>query len=292
MEENKRYLRPDYSEEPDFDIPPDDADESVDESNEDSVVESYLDNQEKLNKKIMQTTPYNGSTWNSGPSWGNPGTQQQPSWGQSQNNSNPWNRPSGTPSWGNSGGNTWGNSGSTWNTPGSNTWSGGTTGEKKELDRTKKVIFCDVLDCLIETLQSNGRPGLIPRGIYDMRLRFEVWDKLKCFNPERIYAMIPRALIMSSNGADSWKALLEYVSHSLSEYLRLPFSNCQILTQTVIGQAKEQMMLPVVGKLNKKDIIHIGLESGLSGQSNRDIFAAKECEIDYIDLGQFMSLYL
>ena len=94
-EEEKKYIPPDYSNDPEDDDDDDDDDISED---DDGEVETYLDNQEQLNKKIMTTTPFNSTpNWgNTGSSWGT-GTQQSP-WGQPQNSS-PWSKPT-TPSWG------------------------------------------------------------------------------------------------------------------------------------------------------------------------------------------------
>lgn len=299
MEE--RYLRPDYSEEEElpYDSGPsedddDDIDEDISNDQEDEgKIETFLDRQENLNNKYMQssgafTTGNNGNN-NGGSSWGNNGSSP---WSQNNGNNPSWNSGSSwsrnTTPWSPSSGSSWnsGNNNSPWN-------NNGTNGGKKELNRDKKVIFCDVLDCLVETYQSGGKPGLIPRGIYDVRLRFEVWDKLGCFTPDRIYAMVPKQFLLSSNGSQSWKIMLEYVSCSLSEYLRLPFMNCQIVTQTVIGQPKEVMMSSIIegGKIPKDTIVQIGIDSGLYGQNNRDKLAAMKCGIDYIDLGELMNLY-
>ena len=279
-----------------YDSPIDDEDEEepadFDEGDEEEKVNKVFNEQDKLNKKIMQQTPF-GQSVNS--NWGNP-VNNQPSWGNTQGSSwgntssqqFPWQR-SPTPSWGNS------NSGSSWgtaSTPQNNSW-GGVNNGKKEINRQKRVIFCDVLDCLIETFQSNGKPGLLPRGIYDVRLRFEVWDKLACFNPEKIYAMIPGSLLSSSNGSDSWRVLLDYVICALSEYLRVPYTNCQIIIQGQLGQTKDIIIGSVLKNLNYNlaDIIQIGLDSGLYGQSNKDLLAAENLGIDYLDLGQLLNLY-
>ena len=130
----------------------------------------------------------------------------------------------------------------------------------------------------------------MPRGIYDIKFRFDVWDKLACFNPEKIFAMVPRALLNSSNEA-SWMVLLEYIVCSLSEYLRSPYQVCQILLQTEIGQPKEDTMVGVLKGLNKDEVIHLGVNSGLYGQNNKDQIAASKCGIDYIDLATFMNSY-
>lgn len=308
MEEDnkfKEYLKPDYSEEPPYDSSPDDDDDEIndiDEGEEDEKVEKVMEGQKKLSEKIMQQTPFGQSVGaGGGLSWGQPASSPWnnngggSTWGGTTNNQqSPWSRPGGS-SWGSSG-SSWGNNNGTspgWGSSGS-TWGNNNSG-KKEIDRQKQIIFCDVLDCLVETFQSNGKPGLLPRGIYDIRLRFEVWDKILCFNPSKVYAMVPRNLILSSNGSDSWKIMLEYIVCALSEYLRVPYNHCQILVQSDFGQTKDRMMNAVILKtpgFRKEQAIQIGLESGLYGQSNRDILAAEKVGIDYVDLGQLLSIYL
>ena len=290
----KTYLAPEYDDHED-----DDFDEEIDEDGEDEAVENFLDRQESLknnnsnNKSSMSTSAFGSSP----SSWGQPNNQT--SWGstsnniwgsntnQLNNNSSPWGMNSGNnspwqkPASGNN---------FSWGT-GNGSWGSSLSGEKKEINRKKRVIICDVLDCLVETYQSNGKPGLLPRGIYDMRLRFEVWDKIACFNPEKVFAMVPRALLNSSNGSDSWKVMLDYIVCSFSEYLRSPYQVCQIILQTRIGQPKEELIQQVLGNIAKDDIIQIGVNSGLYGQNNKDQMAAMICGIDYIDLGTFMSSY-
>lgn len=284
----REYLRPDYSEEEElpFDSGPsedDDDDEIIEDTDEDEgVIETFLDDNINNNSNNnMQTSGAFNNSSNNNNNQSSPWStvNSQPTWGWTPRNNSPWSQSS-QPTWGSSSNN------SPWNNNSSST--------RKELDRQKKVIFCDVLDCLIETFQSNGKPGLIPRGIYDIRLRFEVWDKLSCFSPDRIYAMVPKQFLLSSNGSESWKIMLEYVICSLSEYLRLPFVNCQIITQTVIGQPKEVMIDSVMtkGNIRKKDTVLIGLDSGLVGQNNRDKLAAQYCNIDYLDLGELMTSYI
>lgn len=260
MEKDKEYLNPDYSsniigeEELPFDSGPsedDDDDEYYEDFDEDDQNESEIEDYLDKQDKLNNDFMQTSGAFN------------------------------------NNGGNN--NSNSPWGSNNSN------NGNRQEVNRKKKVIFCDILDCLVETYQSNGRPGLLPRGIYDIKLRFEVWDKLSMFSPERIYAMVPRFLLNSSNGSESWRVMLEYVICSLSEYLRLPYKNCQVLTQTSIGQSKEEVMLSILDggeyKIPRDEVVQIGIESGLSGQNNRDQLAAEICGIDYIDLNQLMTIY-
>lgn len=307
-DEPKEYLKPDYSEESEktpYDDPiggptEDDDDDDydindLDEAEEYRKVEKLMNDQEELNEKIMTQTPFGQPTQSPGQQWGTTGSSPWTqgggnSWGQQ---SYPWqqsNNPK--PTWG-------GNNNSPWSSGGGSNFWGGSSGTnsqgngRKEIDRKKEVVFCDVLDCLIETLSSNGRPGLLPRGIYDMRLRFEVWDKIACFNPSRIFAMIPRNLILSSNGSNSWLKLLDYVICSLSEYLRVPYGSCQIITLRDFGNGKDALISSILEKekIKKSSAIQIGLESGLYGQSNRDILVAERIGIDYVDLGQLMNMY-
>ena len=299
---NKSYLTPVYDndEEDDDD---DEFDEEIDEDGEDEISENILDNQASINNNnnnnrinynnsSMQTGSLFGSTPSQSSPWGTnnnpPGngwfsggnnTPSQPSsspWSTNNNNSSPWGQRSNGFSWGSNTGTTWGSS----------------VGEKKQIDRTKTVIVCDVFDCLVETFQSNGKPGLLPRGIFDMRFRFDVWDKIACFNPEKIFAMVPSSVMNSCNGSGSWRVMLEYIVCSLSEYLRSPYQVCQILLQTEIGQPKEEILLQVLRDIPKESIVKIGVNSGLYGQNNKDQVAAMRCGIDYIDLATFLSSYV
>ena len=294
----KEYLRPDYSEEEDIsfdkDIGPseDDDDDDIndyDEGEEEKEIERISKDQDKLREKIMTQTPFGQPAGGSSP-WPQSNTSQP--WGGS---SNPWGGGSSNqPSWGAQRSPTWGGGGGTPQWGGGSTWSGsGTVSGKREIDRHKEVVFCDVLDCLIETIDSNGRPGFLPRGIYDIKIKFDVWNKIACFNPRKVFAIIPRNLILSSNGYNSWTVLLDYIICSLSEFLRVPYGSCQILTQKDFSQGKEVIIKATLmsEKIDKNSAIQIGLESGLFGQSNRDILAAERAGIEYIDLGQLMSLY-
>lgn len=297
MKDDILYLK-DYDSEINYDGSPTEDEEDdeepagFDEGDEEEKVNEVLNEQDKLNKRIMQQTPFGQSvnSWGSSnnqsqSSWGNTATPGS-SWGNTSQQQFPWQR-NPSPSWGTTSGSSWGGG---YSSPQNNSWS---NNEKREINRQKKVIFCDVLDCLIETFQSNGKPGLLPRGIYDVRLRFEVWDKLACFNPEKIYAIIPGSLLSSSNGSDSWRVLLDYIICALSEYLRVPYTSCQIIIQSQLGQTKDIIIGSVLKGLTykKEDIIQIGLNSGLYGQSDRDLLAAEKLRIDYLDLGQLITMY-
>lgn len=283
INKEKQFIPPDYSEDPE---PDDDKEledledeESItpyDESEEEELLD-YLhgsDKEEKEEKKeetnTMTTSPF--STTPSTPSWG---------WGSNnQNNGGSFwsSSQQSKPSWG-------GFSGSF----GQSTQQG----QREQINRNKKVIFCDFLDCIVETHQSNGQSGLLPRDIYDLKPRFEVWAKLAAFNPERIYIIVPRNLLPSTNGPDAWTVTLEYFCCGLSAFIRVPRYCCQILVQQVLGQPKENIIQSIINMpgfpVKKEEIICIGIYSGENGQSNRDILAANICELDYIDLNKLIN---
>lgn len=284
--EEKQFIPPDYSEseEEAYDVDDSDDEDSItsyDESEEEELLE-YLhgstnsNKEEKIEKKQeeekVSSSPFSTST---PPSWGGWGSSNQ------QNNSSSFwsNNNQSKPTWG-------GFSGS---------FGQPTTvqQQKEQIDRNKKVIFCDFLDCIVETYQSNGQSGLLPRDIYDLKPRFDVWAKLSAFNPERIYVMVPRNLLPSTNGPDAWTMTLNYFCCSLSAFIRVPFNCCQILVQQILGQPKENIINSIISDPNfpvpKEKIVSIGIYSGENGQSNRDIMAAQICGIDYIDLNRLIN---
>ena len=289
-QEKKTYIPPDYSEEPsDSEYPreeDDDDDDDIDDDSSDIDEGKEETEQDKLlggeNKEMVTgqgSNPFSSPVQNNNtPSWG------APSWGSTGGSA--W-KPT-TPS-------IWGNPGNSGGYGQGSTSPWGQSGQKTELNREKKVIFCDFLDCIVETWQSNGQPGLLPRDIYDLKPKFEVWDKIRAFGPERVYAIIPKNLLSSStNGAHGWEETLNYFCCSLSAYLRKPFPVCQILSQSVIGQQKEELIMSALEN-NRKPIpkevaILIGINSGLYGMSNADKIAAQICGIDYIDLNELLTL--
>ena len=277
--EEINYIPPDYSdEEIHVEDNSDDFDDSTTEEDE-GIIESILDKQhnEQEERKEMISTPFSdsGSTSPWGNSSGNNGSNSP--WSQQNSGSSIWQqRPtwgSSTPNWGNSfGSNVSGN-------------------QKQEIPRTKKIIFCDFLDCLVETYQSNGLPGLKPRDIYDLKPRFNVWEKLAAFNPQRIFAIIPPNTLSTTNGSDGWSIALTYYCCCLSAFLNIPFVNCQILAQSEIGQPKQYAILQAmqINGISRVDSVYVGIYSGISGQSDKDISAARACEIDYIDLNTLLN---
>jgi hypothetical protein len=262
-----RYIPPDYEK--------DDEEDDItltDEGKEENLLDGIM--QDNTTSPNSTTPPF------SIPRWGQP---QQP-----QPNSPPWQKP---PFQGN---NSWGQpnsiGGTQWNSGG---WRPQPT-NREVLNRGKKVIFIDFLDCIVETFQSNQTPGYLPRDIYDLTPKFNVWQKLAALNPEKIYILIPRNLLPTTNGAPGWEATLTYYCCSLSSFIRIPYTACQVLVQSVIGQSKESIMLSVIDDsekpIDRSTILSIGINSGLNSQSDVDKRSAEICGVDYVDLYQLLNM--
>jgi len=262
-------------------IPPDYQDDDIDEilDFDEGKEEEALDKSISMTPPLQQQTglPFSTPRWGEDqqkittPPWQNVRTGTGTNiWGQPQSN-NPWRS------------NSWGTGGSTYNST-----------NREQLIRGKKVIFIDFLDCIVETFNSGGIPGYLPRDIYDLTPKFNVWQKLAALNPEKVYILIPRNLLPTTNGAQGWEATLTYYCCSLSSFLRIPYTGCQVLVQSVIGQPKEDIMLSVINDsrkpINKKDILSIGIYSGVNGQSNIDKFASEVCGVDYVDLFNLLQM--
>lgn len=279
--EEKQYIPPDYESPPDdssdgdSDSGVDEIDDDVTEGEDEGKTESFIDKIEE--EKKMVTSPTFGS--NNQPQQSSPWTPPSFGGGGGSSPASPFGGGTSSP-WNSGKSSIWGNP------TGTNTWGSQSNTQKEKIDREKKVIFCDFLDCVVETWDSQGRPGYLPRDIYDLKPRFEVWSKIQAFNPEMVYSLIPINLIPNTNGAEGWIKTLEYFCSCLSAYLRIPYTNCTILAQTAIGQPKEELINSILSQgINRNSAIYIGIYSGLAGQSNRDQIAAQKCNIDYIDLG-------
>lgn len=272
------YIPPDYSDETTIEVEEGFDDSPTDE--DEGVIETILDKKhsnEKEERKEMISTPFSDSGSSPWGSSGSSGGSTSP-WSQQNSGSSMWqqNRPS------------WGSSSPSW---GGSSFGSTPSNQKQEIPRTKKIIFCDFLDCLVETYQSNGLPGLKPRDIYDLKPRFNVWEKLAAFNPQRIFAIIPPNTLSTTNGSDGWNVALTYYCCCLSAFLNIPFVNCQILAQSEIGQPKEYAILQAmrINGISRVDSVYVGIYSGVSGQSDKDINAARASEIDYIDLNTLLN---
>ena len=163
-----------------------------------------------------------------------------------------------------------------------------------------EVIFADLDGTLIETISGET----FPKGIWDMKIRFEVLDAIKKLNPEYI-------LIVSNQGGiergfvdrGHFTTKLNYICKSIEEYC-----NCSCYgTYCTTNNKSDPFRKPNVGMLDyltelyvgddfdciKPKSLMIGDASGKEGQfSDSDKKTAENFGIDYIDVDDFVKMDL
>lgn len=168
---------------------------------------------------------------------------------------------------------------------------------EKNVDlKSKKVLFCDLDGTLIETISGET----FPKGIWDMKIRFDVLDKIKEINPEYI-------LIVSNQGGielgfvnrSHFNRKLQYICQSIEEYC-----NCSCYGEyCAYNSTSDPFRKPNTGMLDyltelyvgddfdryKPKSLMIGDASGKEGQfSDTDKKTAENFGIDYMDVEDFI----
>lgn len=186
---------------------------------------------------------------------------------------------------------------------------------ENRIDRRKKIIFCDLFDILIESesavreqqagyisgANNYKRSGIAPRGLYDIRLKTEVWSKLSAFGADYIFC-ITNQPEKSPEELKTWKVMTDFVMYSLADYLNLPHDNCRCFTK--LGFSRESIdTKPGTGlmkkalstipgyKYSRKDLVVIGINSGYQNQSNIDRQMAIYAKVDYVDVNDLLVTY-
>ena len=166
--------------------------------------------------------------------------------------------------------------------------------------KTKKIIFCDLDGTLIETISGET----FPKGIWDMRIKFDVLDAIKKLNPEYI-------LIASNQGGiengfvDNYNfdVKLDYISIAICEYcnckcyaLYCPTNNKSDPYRKPQTGMLEELLKKYIGDdfgCIKQKSLMIGDASGKDGQfSDSDKKTAENFGIDYIDVNDFINALL
>ena len=163
--------------------------------------------------------------------------------------------------------------------------------------KNKSVIFCDLDGTLIETISGET----FPKGIWDMRLKFDVLDAIKELNPEHI-------LIVSNQGgiesgfvdAQNFQAKSEYVARAVGEYCNCKCYAMYCETNNKLDPYRkpntkmlENLIERYVGDdfdYIKQKSLMIGDASGKEGQfSDSDKKTAENFYIDYVDVDDFVN---
>ena len=167
-----------------------------------------------------------------------------------------------------------------------------------EILKNKKVIFCDLDGTLIETISRET----FPKGIWDMKIRFDVLDAIKKLNPEYV-------LIVSNQGgiengfvdAQKFSTKLFYIVESINEYCGCECYSMYCDTNNKLDPYRkpntkmlETLLEEYVGddiEYIKQKSLMIGDASGKEGQfSDSDKKTAENFGIDYMDVDDFVKI--
>lgn len=163
-----------------------------------------------------------------------------------------------------------------------------------------EVLFCDMDGTLIETVSRKT----FPKGIWDMKFKFDVLDAIKNLNPKEIFIVTNQGGIEKGLFPESFIYVkCEYVSYSIMDY-------CNIDTRFKYCGSNDRsnpMRKPNTGMLEElfdnyktwkdcslevEDCLMIGDASGLEGQfSDSDKKTAENFGIDYMDVSEFVNVY-
>lgn len=158
-----------------------------------------------------------------------------------------------------------------------------------------KVLFTDLDGTLIDTVSGN----IFPKGIWDMRIRFDVFNAIKKLNPLCV-------LIVTNQGGiekgfvdkRNFEFKMEYITRSIKEYVGcgIHYSYCRTNDKDNPYRKPNPKMLESLfrrsfepGCVTKEDCLMIGDASGKEGQfSDSDKKTAENFGIDYLDVEDFI----
>ena len=164
--------------------------------------------------------------------------------------------------------------------------------------KNKKIIFCDLDGTLIETISGET----FPKGIWDMRLKFDVLDDIKKLKPNFLFIVTNQGGIEKGFvNAENFLKKIRYIQASIQEYCNIPVIDFQLCTS---NDRNNEFRKPNIGMLEglsidymlehkKSEMLMIGDASGKEGQfSDSDKKTAENFGIDYMDVNDFINTNL
>ena len=161
-----------------------------------------------------------------------------------------------------------------------------------------KIIFADLDGTLIETLSGET----FPKGVWDMRFRFDVLDKLKDLSPKVLLIVSNQGGIQNGSVNEfNFRSKIEFIRSSIEEYTGcfVDGSYCSSNDKDCMNRKPNTGMLQYLlnykcvdlSKISKTDMLMIGDASGLPGQfSDSDKRCAENFGIDYLDVEEFLKM--
>lgn len=174
---------------------------------------------------------------------------------------------------------------------------------ENEEKRPKKCLFIDLDGTLTVTL--NGKP--FPRGVWDMKLRFEVLDAIRVMHPEFIGIVTNQGGIEEGYvDIDAFIAKMNYICSAVEEYTGVltDYELCAVNDPNSPDRKPNTGMLQKLnhtqwnavgdscGPWPVEQCLMVGDASGLEGQfSDSDRRTAENYGCDYMDVDDFVQHY-
>lgn len=162
-----------------------------------------------------------------------------------------------------------------------------------------KVLFCDLDGTLIEPLSKET----FPKGIWDMKFKFDVLDAIKKLNPEYVFIVTNQGGIEKDFvNREKFINKCTYVIDCISEYcninkFKIDCSYCITNNKNDLRRKPNIEMLEESWRsvpyfIKKNESVMIGDASDLEGQfSDNDKKTAENFGIDYLNVNEFVKLY-
>ena len=169
----------------------------------------------------------------------------------------------------------------------------------KKIDLTNKtILFCDLDGTLINTISGKT----FPKGIWDMKIRFDVLDVIKALHPKYVFIVSNQGGIEKGYvDVRNFTVKVEYIIRAISEYC-----DCECYAKCCdINDKSYPYRKPNTGMLQyllkryigddcecvKQKSLMIGDASGKKGQfSDSDKKTAENFGIDYMDVEDFVNI--
>ena len=160
------------------------------------------------------------------------------------------------------------------------------------------ILFCDLDGTLIETISGE----VFPKGIWDMKIRFDVLDAIKKLNPEYILIASNQGGIESGIVNEfNFRTKLDYIANAIWEYCNCECYGAYCSTNDKSNPWRkpntkmlEALLDDYVGDVIdyiKSKCLMIGDASGKEGQfSDSDKKTAENFGIDYMDVEDFVNM--
>lgn len=162
-----------------------------------------------------------------------------------------------------------------------------------------EVIFADLDGTLIDTISGET----FPKGIWDMKIKFDVLDKIKEIKPKCLLIVTNQGGIEKGTvNRRNFEFKMEYLCRSIKEYagIEVEYSYCEkndpsykyrkpnigMIDSLIIKMIRRGI---IKNSISTDDMLMIGDASGKEKQlSDSDKKCAKNAGLDYLDVNDFV----